>query len=100
MASVEQADVQGKPWAELVTNPSQPVVDAPLKTEWKAGRQEYLIILSLAIVVVMASLDSSIFLPVLPVSLDSFMMHSQCFRVICISILTSIFPDDSRKPSR
>ncbi|PSS12164.1 hypothetical protein M430DRAFT_144241 [Amorphotheca resinae ATCC 22711] len=71
MASVEQADVQGKPWAELVTNPSQPVVDAPLTTEWKAGRQEYLIILSLAIVVVMASLDSSIFLPVLPTIAES-----------------------------
>lgn len=98
MASVEQADVQGKPWAELVTNPSQPVVNAPLTTEWKAGRQEYLIILSLAIVVVMDSLDSSIFLPVLPVSLSR---CTPCVsRVICISLLTSIFPDDSRKPSR
>jgi hypothetical protein len=40
----------------------------PLTEEWKAGRQEYLIILCLANVCVMASLDSSIFLPVLPVS--------------------------------
>lgn len=38
--------------------------------EWKAGRQEWLIIITLVVISTMASLDATILVPVLPVSIN------------------------------
>lgn len=39
-------------------------------TDWTAGRQEWLIMIVLLIVSLMASIDATILVPVLPVSID------------------------------
>lgn len=43
--------------------------EGPLE-EWKAGRQEWLIIITLVVISTMASLDATILVPVLPVSIN------------------------------
>lgn len=71
MADLQEVDAQGKSPLDLgTTTLSEHIPDSSPKPQWKAGKREYLIILTLVIVCVMASLDSSIFLPVLPVSLS------------------------------
>lgn len=44
--------------------------ETELFTDWKAGRQEWLIMIVLLIVSLMASIDATILVPVLPVSID------------------------------
>lgn len=43
--------------------------EGPLE-EWKAGRQEWLIIITLVVISTVASLDATILVPVLPVSVN------------------------------
>ena len=63
------------PPAETVTTQDITQVDEPL-SEWKPGRQEYLILTSLSIISLMVALDASIVAPALTVSHPSLLRQS------------------------
>ena len=61
------------PPAETITTQDITQVDESLP-EWKPGRQEYLILISLSIISLMVALDASIVAPALTVS-HPFLLH-------------------------
>lgn len=53
-----------------ITRRFPPEVPTPAVPEWRAGRQEWFIIVVLSLISVMVALDATILVPVLPVSVS------------------------------